>query len=264
MYKIYTKSVCTPQGYLRKLLMVMKLTIILIIATIMHVSASSFAQQVTFSKKNATLQQVFNEIKKQTGYRILYSDRIVDDNTVLNVNFRNATLDEVLIKCLKDQALTYVVQPNRSIVLKENELSFLERLASNFDAVDIRGRVLDETGRPVSSVSVRIKGSNKVISTGADGRFNISVPDKSTVLVFSFVGYKSKEVLAQPNMVVSLEPELNKLNEMVVVGYGSIRRKDLTGSVASVSVEEIKNVPFASIDQALTGKASGVQVVQAD
>lgn len=264
MYKIYTENVCIPSGYSHKLLMVMKLTTILLIATIMQVSANGFAQQVTFSKKNATLQQVFNEIKKQTGYRVLYSDQIVDDASLIDADFYNAPLDEVLKKCFQHQSLTYMVQANKSIVIKEDTPSFLQKLISNFNAVNIHGRVLDEQGKPISAVSVKIKGSKGIITTGADGRFSINIPGDDAILVFSFVGYRSKELPAKEGMVVSMEVEMNKLNEMVVVGYGTTRRKDLTGSVASVDMNEVKDVPFATIDQALTGKAAGVQVVQAD
>ncbi|WP_039867552.1 TonB-dependent receptor [Pedobacter sp. BAL39] len=242
----------------------MKLTILLLIATIMQVSAGSYAQQVTFTRKNVSLEQVFSEVKKQTGYRILYPDRLIDDSNIIDVDFKNASIDEVLRRCLKNESVTYIVQLNRSIVLKEKEPSFLEVLADKLLDIDINGRVLDEEGRPISAVSVKIKGSNKVIVTGADGRFKLSVPNENTVLVFSFVGYVSKEIRVQQNMTVTLVPELNKLNDLVIVGYGSTRRKDLTGSVASVNVNEVKDVPFMSVDNALAGKAAGVQVVKAD
>lgn len=264
MYKIYTENVCIPSGYNHKILRVMKLITVLFIVTIMQVSAKGFAQQVTFTKKNVTLQQVFNEIKKQTGYRVLYSDQIIDDASTINVDFYRATLDEVLKKCIQHQALTYLVQANRSIVIKEDSPSFIQKIISNFNAIDIHGRVLDEQGKPVSAVSVKIKGSKKLITTDADGRFSIQIPGDDAILVFSYIGYIAKELPAKEGMLVSMVPESIKLNEMVVVGYGTTRRKDLTGSVASVDMNEIKDVPFATIDQALTGKAAGVQVVQAD
>jgi TonB-linked SusC/RagA family outer membrane protein len=283
MYKIYTKGVCNPKDSIckpvellkpsyftavhqallkRKLILVMKLATILMITTVLHVSAASLAQKITLVRKNASLENVFHEIKKQTGYRVLYSDLILNDEAKIDVNFKQASLDEVLGTLLKNRALTYVVENNKSIVLKES--SFLDRVNRYFAAIQITGRVFDETGKPIPSASVKIKGTAKVVVTGADGRFNITVPDDATILVFSYVGYVTKEVTAKQNMVVVMQSENNLLNDLVVVGYGSSKKKDLTGSVSTIDAKDIQNVPFATFDNALAGKAAGVQVTKAD
>lgn len=285
MYKIYTKSVCSPKDRLcklmevmkpqyasathhhtvkRKLILVMKLAIILMIGTVLQVSAAGFAQKVTYAQKNATIERVFSEIKKQTGYRVLYSNYILNDATVVDVNFKQTPLDEVLTTVLKGKALTYMIESNKSIVLKEKETSFLDRVNRYFAAVNIKGRVLDANGTPLPSVSVRIKNTNNVVVTSADGRFSITVPDEKTILVFSYVGYVTREITASQNMTVVMQEEKNLLNDLVVVGYGSSKKKDLTGSVSTVEAKDIQNVPFATFDNALAGKAAGVQVTKAD
>lgn len=285
MYKIYTKGVCFPKDGLckimkgmkqhffaatqhhpikRKLILVMKLATILMISTVLHVSAAGFAQKVTYAKKNTTIERVFNEIKKQTGYRILYSDYILNDAAVIDVNFKQTTLDEVMISLLKGKRLTYVIENYKSIVLKEKESSFLERVNSYFAAVQIKGRVLDQNGTPIPSVSVKIKNTKNVVVTTADGWFNLTVPNEKTTLVFSYVGYVTREVLASQNMTVVMQEENNLLNDLVVVGYGISKKKDLTGSVSSIDAKDIQNVPFATFDNALAGKAAGVQVTKAD
>ncbi len=263
MYKIYAKKTGMPLRYAYKFLLLMRLTTLLLITTIMQVSAGSYAQHITYVQRNATLDKVFGEIRKQTGYSVFFTASELKGSNRINVDFRNATLNEVLDQVIKDQALTYTIE-DKTVVIKRKEPSFLEKVSDYLSAADIRGRVLDESGRPISGATVKIKGSKKVVSTGADGRFSISVPNEKTILVISYVGFITKEVTARPDMIVTLGLEMNKLNEMVVVGYGSVRRKDLTGSVASIDLNEIKDVPFATIDQALTGKAAGVQVVQAD
>lgn len=242
----------------------MKLTTIVLITTFMQVSATTFAQVVNYTKKNVKLEQLFAEIKKQTGCRILYADHIIDDQKTVDVNFKQASLNEVLASVLPQNQITFIINNNKSIVLKEYKPSFLDNISNYFAAVDISGTVNDEMGKPIVGASVKVKGLSRVSITGANGKFTITVPDENAVLVFSYVGYATKDVAAKDGMVVSMEMDLNKLNDLVVVGYGSTRRKDLTGSVASVDLNEVKNVPFATIDQALSGKAAGVQVVQAD
>lgn len=247
----------------RKWMMRIKLTTILMITALIQVSAAGFAQRLTLSRKNITLEQVFIAIEKQTGYNVVYLNSKVDDQKKVNVNFKNTTLNEAIEYCLKDQPLTYRIE-DKTIVLKEKDLSLLDKVTTFFSAVEITGRIVDENGKPVPGASVKIKGTKKMAIANAEGRFKITVPEENAILIFSFVGYTTVEIPAKQDMTVSLVTELNKLNEMVVVGYGSVRRKDLTGSVASIDVSEFKDVPFATIDQALTGKATGVQVVQAD
>jgi TonB-linked SusC/RagA family outer membrane protein len=241
----------------------MKLVIIIMTTFLMQVSAAGYAQRITLNEKNASLEQVLQKIRNQTGYDFLFDFRVIQKAKKVSLNVRGERLEKALDLIFKDQALDYSIK-DKSVVVTPRVPSFLEKLVDNFNAIDINGRILDEKGKPKSSVSIKVKGSAKIIISDADGRFSINVPDEKAILVFSFVGYLTKELPAKQGMVVSLEPEMNKLNEMVVVGYGSTRRKDLTGSVASIDISEIKNVPFATIDQALTGKAAGVQVVQAD
>ncbi|WP_169472416.1 TonB-dependent receptor [Pedobacter hiemivivus] len=282
MYKSFTKKVYWPGQFMLKILLILatayrgwnegdkrrwmmriKLITVLMIAAFLQVSAAGFAQRFTLARSNITLEKIFEEIEKQTSYNVVYLNSKLNDQKTINVKFNQASLDEVMAYCLKNQSLDYVIS-DKTIVLKEKSSSVLDKLASYFKAVDISGRVVDADGKAIPAVNIKIKGSKKVVVTDADGQFKINVPEANAILVFSSVGYVTKELPATQGMKVSLELELNKLNEMVVVGYGSTRRKDLTGSVASVDVNEVKNVPFATLDQALAGKAAGVQVVQAD
>ncbi|WP_225874781.1 TonB-dependent receptor [Pedobacter hiemivivus] len=246
-----------------KLLLIMKMIIIIMTTCLLQVSAAGFAQRITLSERNMALEQVLKKIKRQIGFDVLYGSNLLDQSAKINVNLKNVPLTDALDKILEGQMLNYEVK-EKTIIISKKMPSILERVIDVFQATEIRGHVLDELNRPLTSVNVRIKGSKKSAITGPSGEFLITIPDDGTILVFSCVGYISREIPAKKNMIVVMEAETNKLNEMVVVGYGSIRRKDLTGSVASVDISEIKNVPFATVDQALSGKASGVQVVQAD
>ncbi|SMC38220.1 TonB-linked outer membrane protein, SusC/RagA family [Pedobacter africanus] len=229
---------------------------------LIQVSAASRAQ-VTLIEKNARLKTIMESLKKQTGMDVFYNDFNIGRANPVTLNLRNVSLEEALEACFKGQPLTYTIE-NRTIIIKSREKNFLDRMSGFFTATEIKGRVVDEGGKPVGSASVKVKGYNKVVVTGSDGRFTITVPEEGAMLVISYVGFMTREVAAQQNMTIVMQLDPNKLNEMVVVGYGSTRRKDLTGSVASINVTEVRDVPFATVDQALSGKAAGVQVVQAD
>ncbi|SDD80636.1 TonB-linked outer membrane protein, SusC/RagA family [Pedobacter soli] len=245
-----------------KILLTMKLVILILTATLLQVSAASFGQKVTLNEKNASLESIITKIRTQTGYDFVFDFRLLESAGKVNVNVKDQDLNEVLKKVF-DQQFDYTIK-DKIIVLNKKSTSILDRIKEVFANTDMHGRVVDEDGRPIPGVTVREKGNLKnTVSTNAQGFFTIDVPANAT-LIFSYVGYSTKEQPVSANMVVNLQLRENKLQETVVVGYGTARRKDLTGSVSSVDMKEVRNVPFATIDQALTGKAAGVQVVQAD
>ena len=261
-------SICTamPKVWLPpKLILVMKITTFLLIITLTNVSAAAFSQ-ITINEKNVSLEKVLKVIKKQTGYLVFYNDQDLQYANKIDVDFKNATLDDALNTCFTDQPLNYTII-NKTIVIQKKEETFMDKIRSTLDmAVVIKGKVLNERGDPIQGVTVKVKnGGGRLVLTNAEGNYTIAAANQET-LVFSFIGYKTKEVAVGTQAVinVSLEPESAVLDQVVVVGYGTTKRKDLTGSVSTVDINEVKDVPFTSIDQALTGKAAGVQVVQSD
>ena len=248
-----------------KLILVMKITTFLLIVTLTNVSAAAFSQ-ITISEKNVSLEKVLKLIKKQTGYLVFYNDQDLQFANKVDVDFKNATLDDVLINCFTNQPLNYTII-NNTIVIQKKEETLLDKIRSSLDmTVVFKGKVLNEKGDPISGVTIKIKNrEGRTVSTNGEGNFTIAATN-GDILVFSFIGYKTKEVVltAQTIVNVTLEAESAVLDQVVVVGYGTTKRKDLTGSVSSVDINEVKDVPFTSVDQALSGKAAGVQVVQSD
>ncbi|SMC55348.1 TonB-dependent receptor [Pedobacter africanus] len=263
MYKFYTKRVTEPVRYVTKILLIMKWTTLFLITAILQVNAATYGQRITLSEKNAPIKAIFDEIRKQSGYDFLFTTTNLRNARPVNINVKNALLTEVLEQVFEGQPFEYQVI-KKSVVVSKKEPSFLDKLKNAFSAVDVRGRVVDENGKAMAGVSIKLKGtSTRSTSSNEQGFFNLSVPDNA-VLVFSYVGYVTREMTASPTMVVVMQMSQNKLEETVVVGYGTMKKKDLTGSVATVNINEVRDVPFATIDQALSGKAAGVQVVQAD
>ncbi|MCU0452009.1 MAG: carboxypeptidase-like regulatory domain-containing protein, partial [Bernardetiaceae bacterium] len=129
----------------------------------------------------------------------------------------------------------------------------------------ITGRTTDENGSPLPGVNVLIKGTTVGTTSDVDGRYSLSIAQPNATLVFSFIGFEPQEVAVGSQSVinVTMKVDVKSLEEVVVVGYGTQKKSDLTGSVASVTSKEIKQVAVASLDQALQGRAAGVQVTQA-
>ncbi len=242
---------------LSKILLVMKLTAILIIAALTNVSAKTYSQIVTLHQKNATVEKVLKSIEKQTGYHFLYDKQDIAKAGEINIEIGPVTVEEALNKCFKDQPLTYkIIQ--KTIVVKKKEAA---TEANAVAAQKVQGTVSDAKG-PLPGVSVKVKGSAIGTVTDVSGKYSLNAPDGNGTLVFSFIGYTTQEVpianRSQINVVLAEAPKA--LSEVVVVGYGTQRRADLTGSVGSVNARQLQERPQTNLEQELAGKIAGVNV----
>lgn len=244
----------------------MKLTAIFLLIICLQAHARSYSQSISLSLKNAPLEQVFNEIQRQSGYSFVYNNGILQRARNIDIVVSGATVEDVLNLCIKGQPFSYFIV-DKTIVIKPAELAAAAATSPLAPPPgDIHGKVTDSKGTPLSGVTVLNKKTKKAANTDEQGNFTIHA-SAGDVLVFSIIGYKNVEqkvTTAGTPVSLAMEIQRTALNEMVVIGYGSVRRRDLTGSVSSVSTDEIQDVPFTSVDQALTGKAAGVQVVQSD
>jgi TonB-linked SusC/RagA family outer membrane protein len=261
MYKIYTHFFCTPQGYINKILLVMRLTTVLLLATFLHVSATGLAQNINFKQKNASFEQIVKEIRLQTGYNVLVSSNKIKSIGPQDVNFRNTPLLEVLRTALKDQALTFEID-DRTVLIKEKTPSFLDKVVDAFiPPIDVRGTVLDENGMPLAGVTVRVKGTNKATSTGNDGKFYLAGVDDDAVLEFRMVGYKTLELSAKGKFDgLRMEQITNNLDETIVVAYGTTTQRNSLGAITVIKGEQIASLPNTSFDRSLQGLVPGLQI----
>ncbi|MBZ4189436.1 TonB-dependent receptor [Niabella beijingensis] len=241
----------------------MKLTTVLLIITFMEVSAASHGQHLTISNRNISLSRVISEIRTQTGYGVLISTTRFKTDQKLNLNFRNAPLREVLNKITGEMGLTYTIE-DRTIVIRPRPLQDAGVIPVAAAPIVISGKVTDESGQPLQGVTVTVRSSGSSVVTDARGAYRVQVADKNDLLTFSYVGYITVD--AQVNkggeINMTLRPQKNELDEIVVIGYGTATKRDLTGASARVRSEEINAIPAANVLQALSGRASGVQVLQ--
>ncbi|CAL1516463.1 TonB-dependent receptor P3 [Chitinophaga sp. MM2321] len=241
----------------------MKLTAIALTVLCLQVSATAFSQRFSLSEKNAVLDNVLKKIKAQSGYLFLYDSELMELSKPVTVEIKNAPLEEVLQKCLSGQPFTYELV-NKTIVirLKNVEEKKTDLAPALIDTVG--GVITNNTGIPVQGVSVGIKGTTKGTISDERGRYRLQQVNEDAVLVFRMIGFQSFEepVASRSQVNVALRPELSKLDEVIVVGYGTQKRSDLTGSISSVRGEQLSAQAIRNPVQALTGLTPGVQVMQ--
>jgi TonB-linked SusC/RagA family outer membrane protein len=242
---------------LTKLIQVMRLIFFFLTIMISQVSASSFAQKITMNVKNESMEKVFNTIRIQSGYDFFYDLKLIKSTKPVTINIKGASIEEILNICFKDQPLIYKIEDKAVMIRERSNPVAIQAPAKNIVGVIING----ETKEPLSGVSIKIKATNKVAVSGENGRYSISA-NSEDILIFSYLGYapQSFKVGVRTTINVALKPILTDLDEVLVVGYGTVKRGDLTGAVGSVSIKDIANAPVQSFEQALAGRVAGVNV----
>jgi TonB-linked SusC/RagA family outer membrane protein len=260
MYKKTTAIRCRELPcVVSKLFLIMKLSFFLCLVSVLQVSASSlFAQKISMNKSNASLSEALKEIHKQSGFSILYNSKMLKKAVPVNVNLQNADLDEALKQCFHDQPFSYVIN-NTTIVVTPK---LVEKAPAQ--TVTITGTVKDDKGQPLPGVTIKIKGTDVGTQSGLDGTYKLTVNDNTAVLVFSFIGFVNQEIAvgSKTQVDVVLKEQTSALNEVVVVGYGTQKKVNLTGAVSSVSGETLNKRPVVNTASMLQGLAPGVQVNQ--
>lgn len=282
----------------QRIFMRIKLTAFLIALACMHVFADGKAQSVTLSKKNVELEKIIDQIREQTGLIFWYENNIFKDAKRVSISVRNAPVNKVLDLILTGQPLMYKIIDKTVVIkrrqsaqpadkqswLRQNEPSpfssetgisgrntarLSERVSPPKPVVtEITGKVTDEQGGPLPGVSIVLKGSQRGTSTDTEGRYSISLAEgpeaAGAVLIFSFVGYLPQEIAVGNRKLldVILKVDTKALEEVVVVGYGTVSRRDITGAISSISEKTLKEVPVTNAQQMLQGRAAGVYVTQ--
>ncbi|MCC6288307.1 MAG: TonB-dependent receptor [Chitinophagaceae bacterium] len=239
---------------------IMKLIAIFMISGCLTAAANGFGQMVNISEKNISLEKVFRLIKKQTGYSFLYTETQLQNFKKISIDIKDAELEKALQVCFANQLFTYSIIEKTIIVKNITHTNAQQQEL----AVEITGRVTDANGNPLSGATVRVKGNEGGTSTAADGSFSLNVPKTEFVLVVSYVDYETKEIVVkdQSSLQIVLKKKESELNEVVVVGYGSQKKKDVTGSLATISSKDLDNRSNSQFGYSIEGKAAGVQVVR--
>lgn len=256
--KLNTFPIAVNSSWLRKSLLVMKLTAIFMLAALLQVSAKSYSQKISLNETNAPLKKVLQKISKQSGYVFFYDTKEVQNKTV-TVTLKDATVNQALDNCLQNQYLIYEIV-GKTVILQEQ--SPADGNQKSVPPVKISGTVVDEKNQPLPGVTIRLKGGNTTAVSGADGSFSITVSDNNAVLVFSFIGYTPTEIEVKSRTIINvvLLPSKKELNDVVLVGYHEVKQRTTTAAITVISGKEIENLPSPSFAQVLQGKVTGVNI----
>ena len=244
-----------PLHAVKKALLIMKLTVLLVLVGVLQVSASVNGQmKVSLSLSQVEIGKVLSHIEKQTSYRFLYNNALKGIQQKISIDVHDATINDVLNTIFSGTDLTYKLLENNLIVV----VSASQPLPQD---IQVTGKITGENGEPLYGVSVTLKGSTRGTATDSSGNFTLTVPSDGTLLI-TYIGYLTQEIkiINQTQITVQLKPAGNQLNEVVVVGYGTQKKIDVTGSVAHVNGDVLAKQPVLTATQALQGKAAGVQV----
>lgn len=245
----------------RKQMLIMKLTIgLFLLMGIQVMALGSYAQntRVSLKMENAFVKEVLHEIEKNSEFSFVYNNRLIDVEKEVNINAENEEILDILDKLFDEGNVSYTLM-GKQIILSPSAMAEVQQTSRT-----LKGTVTDNQGLPLPGVTVTIKGTTDGTITDTNGEFSLTVNEDDRVLVFSFIGMKDKQVQIGDNLRfdIQMQEEILGLDEVVVVGYGSMKKSDLTGSVASVNIEEIvESQSSANFENMLQGKVAGVKII---
>lgn len=246
---------------LKKMLRIMRMTLFLVLVFASQILANDLYSQQTklnLNMSNASVGNVLDEIENQSEFYFLFNQNLIDMDRTISVSVKNKTIDQVLDAVFEDTNVQYVIS-DRQIILTLDA-------ANDFFAINqqrkVSGKVTETNGMPLPGVTVVVKGTTVGTITDDDGNYQLDVPSGSNQLLFSFIGMKTiEESIANRSVIdVSMDADVIGLEEVVAIGYGTMKKSDLTGSVSSVRAEQMENEKPQAIQDLLRGNIAGLQV----
>ena len=260
MKKIYKDREILSGNFPRQLFLTMKLTLFILITSVLSsLATGSYSQntRVTLDLKSVTVKDVLKAIESSSEFFFVYNNELINVDRKIDLNVKNEMIGDVLSKIFDGRNVEVTVL-DRKIVLAPTYMS------SQQPAKKITGKVTDQSGVPIPGASVVLKGTTTGVITDVTGNFSINSIPENTILQFSFVGMKSQEINVgnKGTINVAMEEETIALDEVVAIGYGTVKTVNLTGSVASVSSNELLKRPVSNVQNLLQGKVSGLDIIQ--
>ncbi len=248
----------------------MRITTLLLLVSFFSINANTYSQKTKISceLEQVKLIEVFQEIEKLTEFKFFYNNDKLNLEHVVSVRAKKQPVSAILNQVFSGTNISYTLK-NKQIILKlrDTALTTVEQTETSQQAnlqTTISGTVSDTNGVPLPGVNVLVKGTSSGTQTDFDGNYQISVPAEASVLVFSYVGFITQEIeISETNEIdVALSQDVEALDDVVVVGYGTRKREDLIGAVSTVQAENIENQQVNTLQEALIGQVSGVQFRQ--
>ncbi len=263
------KNLCATRkwhncAHFRKILVQMKLTTFLLLFTLAQMVASeSYSQstKLTFQVKDLTLKEVLSKIEEKSEFFFLYNSKLVDVERKVSINAKNQRIDDLLNEMFSESNVAYFIVDRQIIISPRKDTSGSIGMLQ----LKVTGTVIDaSTGEPLPGVSVLIEGTTLGTVTDNSGNYVLDVPGSNAVLVFSYIGYLHEKAIVdgRTRIDMKLSPDIKKLEEVVVVGYGTQKKVNLTGSVGNVQIKDMENRPLTNTGLTLQGTIPGVYALQ--
>ena len=245
-------------------------TFLALVLTMSSILADSVAGQVksvkdVFIKLNVpegSLDEVLKDIERQTNFRFFYTDKSLGENVNLSLSRKRAAVADLLLE-VSGQTGVHFRQVNQTISISKGKGQMTEPIEVIINKqTDVTGKIIDENGEALPGATILEKGTTNGTISDVEGNYKLNVSDGG-ILIVSFVGFQTIEVPVGGRSVIDVRmaPDFTSLEEVVVVGYGSVKKSDLTGSVAQVKLEEVKDIPANSVETILQGRAAGLQII---
>lgn len=243
----------------KKLLRIMKLSILLTFVISSNILASVYSQQARFDFefKNQTVRDVLKTIEKESQFRFFYNDEFSDLEKSVTLSISDKSIDELLSLILSNTEVSYKVLENDFVVITPKGME---------QQIKVSGTITDfNTGEPLIGVNIIVEGTNRGTTSDANGFYTILIEELNPVLIFSYIGYTEEKITVGSQSVIDVKmtSDIKSLEEVVVIGYGTQKKKDITTSVSNVKMGDTEKKSMVNLAQAIQGKAAGVRVVQA-
>ncbi|ASU36372.1 TonB-dependent receptor [Mucilaginibacter xinganensis] len=240
-----------------KFILLMKAAFLIILVACLQASASVYSQQkFSLDIKHSDVSNILTKIQKQSDYRFFYNYSSIKKLGKVNLQVKDATINQILDAIIENKLPYKIADDNVVIIYNQDDVNA---------QVTVKGKVVDKNNEPLIGVSVKLQGTNLGVTTDINGEFSIIAPENG-VLELTYIGFGKKvvQIDGKTNLTITMDALPSALSEVVIVGYGTSKKVDVTGSISSVKGADIQNLPVSSATQALEGRASGVNIVRND
>lgn len=247
-----------------KIYRIMRLFCLFMFAALVHVSAASYSQstKLSLSGQNLTIEQVLGRIEDQSDFSFFYNVKEVDLSKIVTLDVKNQSIEKVLNLLMDGTDMTYTIN-NKLIIIHRNKDAGLSKFTLQQN-LTLTGKVTNDQGEPIPGATIVVQGTTNGTITDADGVYSLSNVPPSGIVVFSFVGMKSQEQAVNSRTVINVKmvEESIGIEEVVAIGYGTMKKSDLTGSIGSVKSENLVAKGSTSVMEGLQGQVAGVNIQQ--
>lgn len=243
----------------------MKITATFFFVACLQSMAAGYGQKVTLSEKDAKIERIFKEIRRQTGYQFLYTTKMVENAKKVTIQVKDAELEEALNRCFEEQPFTYEIK-NKTIILKSRPepVKPVVQPQQADPPLDIRGRLLNEKGEPIAGASVTVKGTLVRVLTNTNGEFSLVGVEDNAILYVSHVQYEDAviNVNGNPQINAVLQTRISSLDETQVIAYGTVTKRLNSGNVYTIKSRDLNKQPASNALQAIQGRVPGLMIIQ--